>query len=132
LVGTNLSKAWLSLCLIHTGNEMSAEQLRAAFEAWAQRIGFAVTGKFAETSQVICSKEAFLAGYQAGRAALASPEVAELRKDAERLDWLDARAHCADWVEGEPTKRVIRAEDGQVHTGDTWREAIDAAMEEQK
>lgn len=52
---------------------------------------------------------------------------AQDREDAERLDWLDGVAHCADWLDGEPTKRVIRASDGAEFTGDTWREAIDAA-----
>ncbi len=52
---------------------------------------------------------------------------AQDREDAERLDWLDGVAHCADWLDGEPIKRVIRASDGVEFTGDTWREAIDAA-----
>lgn len=49
------------------------------------------------------------------------------REDAERLNWLDMAAHCADWLDNEPTKRVIRAHDGAEFTGDTWREAIDHA-----
>ncbi|NSX05071.1 hypothetical protein [Cupriavidus gilardii] len=54
-------------------------------------------------------------------------KVRELEQDAARLDWLDQAAHCADWVEGEPVKRVIRADDGEIIQGDTWRAAIDAA-----
>lgn len=50
------------------------------------------------------------------------------QQDAARLDWLDQAAHCADWVDGEPLKRVIRADDGKAFHGDSWREAIDAAM----
>ncbi|MGE8591481.1 MAG: hypothetical protein ACN6OD_19110 [Alcaligenes sp.] len=42
---------------------------RAAFEAWAASIGFCVTGKYAETIDVLCAESAFKAGYQAGRAA---------------------------------------------------------------
>lgn len=95
---------------------------RAVFESWLSR----------HCDYDDLSKPEIELAYEAWQAALESPEVQALRKDAERLDWLDARAHCADWVEGEPTKRVIRAEDGQVYTGDTWREAIDVAMEEQK
>lgn len=63
-------------------------------------------------------------------AVLQSPEIQALRKDAERLDWMDNVAHCADWVEDEPTKRVIRADDGAEFQGDTWRAAIDTAMEQ--
>lgn len=58
---------------------------------------------------------------------IAKQVSAQDREDAERMDWLDRVAHCADWLEGEPTKRVIRASDGAEFTGDTWREAIDAA-----
>lgn len=66
------------------------------------------------------------------QAVLQSPEIQALRKDAERLDWMANVAHCADWVEDEPTKRVIRADDGAEFQGDTWRAAIDAAMEKQQ
>lgn len=100
---------------------------RAAFEAWASKQGRYGSADCPVDYHRGVTRDA----EKVWQAALESPEVQALRKDAERLDWLDARAHCADWVEGEPTKRVIRAEDGQVYTGDTWREAIDAAMEEQ-
>lgn len=46
------------------------EQDRAAFEAWAASIGFCVTGKYAETVDVLCAESAFKAGYRAGRASL--------------------------------------------------------------
>ena len=81
--------------------------------------------EYAQGVAVACSITAI-------EAVLESEEMKGLRKDAERLDWLDAQAHCADWVDDEPTKRVIRAETGGVSTGNTWREAIDAAMEKQK
>ena len=63
---------------------MNTEQGRAEFEAWAQRIGFPVTGKYAETIDVLCAEETFNAGYQAGRAALQSQD----KEDAERYRWL--------------------------------------------
>lgn len=50
-------------------------------------------------------------------------------KDAARLDWLDNYAHIATWVDNEPTKLVIDAATGDEFTGDSWREAIDKAME---
>lgn len=52
-------------------------------------------------------------------------------KDAECLDWLDKSANCADWADGEPTKRVIRADDGVEFQGETWRAAIAAAIAQQ-
>jgi len=55
-------------------------------------------------------------------------ENEELRADQRRLDWMDQHAHCADWVDFEPTKRVIEAACGSEFTGDTWRDAIDAAL----
>lgn len=57
---------------------MSIEQGHAEFEAWAASIGFCVTGKYAETIDVLCAESAFKAGYQAGRAALHSHD----REDA--------------------------------------------------
>lgn len=59
------------------------EQLRAEFEAWAASIGFCVTGKYAETVDVLCAESAFKAGY---KAALQSQD----QKDAERYRWLRA------------------------------------------
>ena len=91
-----------------------AEQERADFEAWLRVKPCGAAHDFAWEA------------WQA-RSALASSEVQALRKDAERLDWLDSQAHCADWVGGEPIKRVVRADTGEVSTGDTWREAIDHA-----
>lgn len=51
-------------------NNHDIEQERAEFEAWAASIGFCVTGKYAETINVLCAESAFKAGYRAGRAAL--------------------------------------------------------------
>lgn len=53
-------------------------------------------------------------------------------KDAARMDWLDKYAHVATWVDNEPTKLVIDAASGDEFTGDTWRDAIDSAMEASK
>lgn len=55
---------------------MNTEQERAAFEAWGESIGFCVTGKYAETVDVLCAESAFKAGYKAGRAALAAQPAA--------------------------------------------------------
>jgi uncharacterized small protein (DUF1192 family) len=56
---------------------MNTEQERADFEAWGESIGFPVTGKYAETVDVLCAESAFKAGYKAGRAALtAQPATA--------------------------------------------------------
>jgi hypothetical protein len=57
--------------------ESAPGQERAAFEAWGESIGFPVTGKYAETVDVLCAESAFKAGYKAGRAALtAQPATA--------------------------------------------------------
>lgn len=45
---------------------------RAAFEAWAASVGFCVTGKYAETVDVLCAESAFKAGYRAGLSSLQS------------------------------------------------------------
>jgi hypothetical protein len=85
---------------------MSIEQERFAFEAWAASIGFCVTGKYAETIDVLCAESAFKAGYQAGRAALQLND----RDDAERYRWVKRHAHpnrgfdewclpCVDYVD---------------------------------
>src|SRR5690606_8588502 len=71
------------------GGRMSTEQERADFEAWAASIGFCVTGKYAETIDVLCAESAFKAGYQAGRATLQSQD----REDAERYRTLVATGH---------------------------------------
>lgn len=60
---------------------MNTEQLRAEFETWAASIGFCVTGKYAETIDVMCAESAFIAGY---KAAIQSQD----REDAERYRWL--------------------------------------------
>lgn len=108
---------------------MNTEQVRADFEALERkRKGFGpdtLTRASVEPDNeyLLPLVQARWEGYQAARATLQS----QGREDAERLDWLDKVAHCADWMEGEPTKRVIRAHDGAEFTGDTWREAIDHA-----
>lgn len=57
------------------------EQERTEFEAWAANIGFSVTGKYAETIDVLCAESAFKAGYKAGRAALtAQPMPASIKE----------------------------------------------------
>ncbi|MBD7987144.1 hypothetical protein H9645_03790 [Luteimonas sp. Sa2BVA3] len=63
-------------------------------------------------------------------AALAQQPAAADGADTRRLDWLDGRAHCADWDTGgrEVMRRVIRADDGEEFCADTWREAIDMAL----
>lgn len=63
-------------------------------------------------------------------AALAQQPAAVDGADTRRLDWLDGRAHCADWDTGgrEVMRRVIRADDGEEFCADTWREAIDMAL----
>jgi hypothetical protein len=55
-------------------------------------------------------------------------EAAEI--DSKRLDWVESYAHALDWDEHVPMRRVIRADDGCEFCGDTWREQIDAAMQE--
>ena len=68
------------------------------------------------------------AAYVTARAKLEAA-VEQLEQDAKRMDWLDKYAHIATWVDNEPTKLVIDAASGDEFTGDTWREAIDNAME---
>ncbi len=102
---------------------MTTEQERAAFEWWASDEGESPrsverAGECYKLAQI----QSYWMAWQA-RAALQAQD----REDVKRLDWLDKAAHCADWMEGEPTKRVIRAHDGAEFTGDTWREAIDHA-----
>ena len=41
------------------------DQESAAFEAWAASIGLSVTGRYAETVDVLSAKSVFKAGYQA-------------------------------------------------------------------
>jgi hypothetical protein len=62
----------------------------------------------------------------------AKAKLEQAQADAARLDWLDKYAHIASWVDNEPIKMVIDAASGKEFTGDTWREAIDAAMKEQE
>lgn len=49
-----------------------------------------------------------------------------LLRDAARLDWLESECHTLTFTGTEPT--VTRGEDGRDFTGETFREAIDAAM----
>lgn len=51
------------------------------------------------------------------------------REDVARMDWLDQHAHCAGWDEFQPMKQVVRADDGEEFSADTWREAIDNAID---
>lgn len=112
---------------------MNNAQERAAFEAWAASIGFCVTGKYAETSAVLCAKSAFEAGFQA---ALASPEVRALRKDAERLDFMISE-ECQ--IQSLSTPNEVRHRLGWPDYGESqseWftnpRAALDVAMEKKK
>jgi len=66
--------------------------------------------------------------YAQGVASMAD-RLEKAEKDAARMDWLDNCAHMATWLDFEPMKLVIDAESGDEFTGDTWREAIDTAME---
>lgn len=62
---------------------MNIDQQRAAFEAWVAQFD-----TYSDEYQDMGADQYFIAGYQA---ALASPEVRALRKDAERWDLF--RAH---------------------------------------
>jgi hypothetical protein len=54
-------------------------------------------------------------------------EIEALRKDAERMDWLESEGHGLLWTnDGE--KLCIRAADGAEGRAETWREAIDICM----
>ena len=101
---------------------MNTEQERAAFEWWASDEG--------ENPQAVervgeCYKLAQIQSYwmawQAGRAALQSPEVQAWKRDAERLDWLADPNNSIGNVQL-PTKCVTE----NLHC---LRAAIDAAME---
>lgn len=117
---------------------MNIEQQRASFEAW---LGFSPMkmddGNYADPDVCV--------DWQVWQAALQSPEVQALRKDAERLDWIQEQAKESrsgvgfDW-------RPAYAEGGRVIEMKGWRfmrhhflgdrkpnirEAIDAAMEKQ-
>ncbi len=69
--------------------------------------------------------------YTQGVASMAD-RLEKAEKDAGRLRWLDEHAHVATWVVNEPTKLVVYAATGEEFTGNTWSEAIDAAMEATK
>lgn len=68
---------------------MNTEQERAAFEEWAANIGFSVTGKYAETIDVLCAESAFKAGYRAGRAA-------ERQRQADEQARIEAEARARE------------------------------------
>lgn len=105
---------------------MNTEKVRAEFEAWGESIGFPVTGKYAETVDVLCAESAFKAGYQA---ALQSQDA----EDAERYCWLITKiqqVYDGDYFETDlmgiychmrsqfKGDRVVRAEI-------TWRDKTD-------
>jgi hypothetical protein len=52
-------------------------------------------------------------------------------RDARRWDWLQNEAHALDWTD-DGERRVIVADVGDEFTGETWREAIDAALAAQE
>lgn len=54
-------------------------------------------------------------------------QVAELIKDKARLDWLESECHTITWTGSTPT--IVRGEDGLEFQADTFRAAIDAAIE---
>ena len=104
-----------------------------SFEAWnakqhgdPEEIGFLQALRIAYCSgqDSVNARQAYAQG-----AAAQLNRLEKAEKDAARLDWLDKFAHLATWVDNEPTKLVIDAASGDEFKGDTWRAAIDAAME---
>jgi hypothetical protein len=55
-------------------------------------------------------------------------EIAEALRDARRLDFVERCVHALDW-DGDGMKMVIVADDGSEHKADTYRQAIDAAID---
>lgn len=53
-----------------------------------------------------------------------------MARDGAGLRWLDRYAHCADWAEGEPIKRIVCADTGEEFIAETWAQAIKTAMKE--
>lgn len=77
-----------------------------------------------------CAADHYLRQYESAAAAFLRQHAAEIERaleDSARLDWLERYAHCADWDDHQPMRRVIRADDGEESCADTWREAIDTA-----
>jgi hypothetical protein len=70
---------------------------------------------------------------EAAESALAAErERAEANaRDARRMDWLHNEAHALDWTD-DGERRVIVADVGDEFIGETWREAIDAALAAQE
>lgn len=123
---------------------MNIEQQRAAFEAWflANNPSWEITPEEKRSGQYIFERaniqvEAYLA-------ALASPEVQALRKDAERLEALialcgyveDGSDSVVRIFQDDATRewvvRIGGPMDGAIFHGPSPRAAIDAAMEERK
>lgn len=52
-------------------------------------------------------------------------ELAALREDKERLDWMEDNIHALHY--GLECKVCVRGEDGMEFNGENWRAAIDAA-----
>jgi hypothetical protein len=63
------------------------------------------------------------------RAILSTPPSAPSGEvlDTKRLDWLHDHAHQLTWND-EGERIVVRADDGGVFVGETWRDAIDTAI----
>lgn len=55
-------------------------------------------------------------------------EIAEALKDKVRMDWIERQLHMLTWNDN-AEHVAIRAEDGADGIGDSWREAIDAAID---
>ena len=114
---------------------MNQEPQRAAFEAWCkERFGQIPLWVEEDGEYLLSSVQLRFEAYQA---AVASPEVQALRKDAERLDFLTKpeSSWFVQWGKrsGKPVRfRMI--DDGDVFGkwNDTARQAINAAMEKQK
>ena len=81
----------------------------------------------ANNARLIASAINFLRTHHATLADMAKRmEAAE--RDVARIDWLESKAHMLTWNDN-AEHVAIRAEDGAEGTGESWREAIDAAID---
>lgn len=103
---------------------MNIDQQRAAFEAWAEvgaELHKMLGGEYSSSTTRFA--------WEAWQAALASPEVQALRKDAERYRWLrEQHEKPVGWL----TICEAGTWDLKPWSGDDPDTTIDAAMEEQK
>lgn len=129
---------------------MNIDQQRVAFEAWIKthcdyddldrsemllaRDAWQAAVKWASETEEGTEALGFLKGLESGtRAALASPEVQALRKDADRYRWLKEKMLGIDfdWQEAGITALSFEMPAGCAYGGDCDQN-IDAAMEKQK